>query len=49
VHDGIDGWIDLFGPCDRSFQHLLGADLPLGDELGEGDGGDILRTSWPIS
>ena len=38
VYNGIDGRIDLFGPCDRSLQHLLGADLALGDESGEGDG-----------
>jgi len=38
VHDGIDGWIDLFGPSNRSFQHLLGADLALGNQPGEGDG-----------
>jgi hypothetical protein len=38
VHDGVDGRIDLFGPCDCSLQHLLGADLALGDETGEGDG-----------
>ena len=38
MHDGIDGGIDLFGPCDRRLQHLLGADLALGDERGEGDG-----------
>ena len=38
MHDGIDGRIDLFGPCDRSLQHLLGANFALGDESGEGDG-----------
>jgi hypothetical protein len=38
VDDGIDDGIDLFGPCDRRLQHLLGADLALGDEPGEGDG-----------
>jgi hypothetical protein len=38
AHNGIDGRIDLFGPSDRSFQHLLGADLALSDEPGEGDG-----------
>ena len=38
VYDGIDDRIDLFGPCDRSLQHLIGADLALGDEPGEGDG-----------
>ena len=38
MHDGIDGGIDLFGPCDRRLQHLLGADLALGDEPGERDG-----------
>jgi hypothetical protein len=38
VHDGIDGGIDLFGPRDRRLQHLLGADLALGDEPGKGDG-----------
>src|SRR5215468_6751602 len=27
VYNGIDGRIDLFGPCDRSLQHLFGADL----------------------
>src|ERR1700730_6495437 len=37
VHDGIDGGIDLFGPRDRCLQHLLGADLALGYEPGEGD------------
>jgi hypothetical protein len=36
--DGIEGRIDLFGSCDRSLQQLLGADLALGDESGEGDG-----------
>ena len=37
VHNGINGRIDLFGPCDRRLQHLFGADLALGDEPGEGD------------
>ena len=38
VYDGIDDRIDLFAPCDRSLQHLISADLALGDEPGEGDG-----------
>jgi hypothetical protein len=38
VHDGIDNRIDLFSLCNRSFQHLIGVDLALGDQPGEGDG-----------
>jgi hypothetical protein len=38
MHNRIDGRVDLLGPCDRRFQHLLGADLALGDEFGERDG-----------
>jgi len=38
VHDGINSGVDLFGPRDRSLQHLLSADLALGDEPGEGEG-----------
>ena len=38
VHNRVNGRIDLFGPCDRSLQHFLGADLALGDKLGKGDG-----------
>src|SRR5215472_4326305 len=38
VDDGIDGRVDMFSPCDRRLEHLLGADLALGDEPGEGDG-----------
>jgi hypothetical protein len=38
VHDGVDGGIDLFGPSNRSLQHLFGTDLALGDEPSERDG-----------
>src|SRR6202035_4603864 len=38
VHNSVDGWIDLLGPCDRCLQHVLGADFTLGDQPGKGDG-----------